>query len=319
MAKPKIYVHRIGSWARRYLDDQNLARLAEFAEVVDDSPLEHAPDDIVASLKGVDGILSLNGSGAEDITAEALKSVGTVRVAAVSHWFHGSHDRAAKAWRSAGVNVIDASWGNNFAVAQWTLGAMLTGVFRFAELDRSLRAGELWPECQLTSSLLDGQRVGIVGLGRIGRLVAGLLKPFTVELVGYDKYVTPEQAAEFGVKWLALDDVMATADIVTFHLPVTDETTRLITRKQIESIRQGALVINSARTAILDYQAFCEALKRGQIRAIVDVFEPEPPPVDDVLRSLPNIVMTPHIAGATARMCHVCGRTAIAELRKLLT
>ena len=318
MKKPRVYVHRVGSWAPRYLDDQNRSRLADFAEIVDDASLDAAPPDIAHRLEGVQAILSLNGAGAEDITEDALRAVGTVRIAVISHWFHGSHDRATAAWRAAGVRVTDASWGNNFAVAQWTLGAMINGVFRVAELDRAMRAGEVWPDHHFTSSMLDGQRIGLVGLGRIGRLVAGLLQPFHVEIVGYDKYVTAEEASKFNVRWCPLEQVMATSDIISLHLPVTPETTRLITRAHIESIRKGALLVNSARTAILDYEAFRECLQKGLFRAIVDVFEPEPPPVDDPLRTLPNVVMTPHIAGSTARMCHVCGRTAIEELRKQL-
>ena len=315
MSRPHVYIHRIGSWATRYLDETNLARLSSFADFTDDSALEHTPPDLAARLRRADGILSLNGTGAEDITAEVLKGA-PVKVAAISHWFHGSHDRATQAWRNAGVTVIDASDGNNFAVAQWTLGAAITGVFRFAELDRAMRSGELWPEHHFTSTILDGHRVGIIGLGRIGRLVAGLFKPFNVDLVGYDNYVGPDQADALSVRWMPLDELMRTATIISFHLPVTDETRRMITRAHLESVREGALLINSARTAVLDYEAFCEGLKAGRFRAIVDVFEPEPPPLDDPLRSLPNVVMTPHIAGSTAHMCRVCGRTAIEALRE---
>ena len=314
MNRPRIYIHRIGEWADRYLAGDNRARLASFADVVDDSALTAPPDDIADRLRDVDGILSLNGTGAPDITSDALRS-SRIRVAAISHWFHGLHDTAVPIWRAAGVDVIDASWGNNAAVAQWTLGAVLTGVFRFAELDRAMRSGVEWPEHELSGHMLNGQRVGIVGLGRIGRLVAELLAPFHVEMVGYDRYVNEAAAAEFGVRWIPLDELMSTADIITFHLPVTEETTRMITRAHIESIKPGALVINSARTAILDYDAFREGLIANRFRAIVDVFEPEPPPLDDPLRLLPNITMTPHTAGSTAHMCRVCGRTAIEALR----
>jgi len=315
MARPRIYVHRNGAWARRYLDQANVEHLAQFADVTDDSPLEAVPPDLAARLKGADGILSLNGIGADDITPEVLRQAGTVKVAAISHWFHGLHDRATAGWRAAGVEVIDSSDGNNFAVAQWTLGAAITGTLRFAELDRAMRAGEKWPEHEFFSGILDEHRVGIIGLGRIGRLVAGLFKPFNVELVGYDRYVGPDQAADMGVRWMPLDELMRTSTIITFHIPVTDETRRMITRAHIESIPEGALLINSARTAILDYEAFVKGLKAGRFRAIVDVYEPEPPPLDDLLRSLPNVVMTPHVAGSTVRMCHACGRIAISALR----
>ena len=115
---------------------------------------------------------------------------------------------------------------------------------------------------------------------------------------------------------MVLDELMRTATIITFHLPVTDETRRMVTRDHIESIRDGALVINSARTAVLDYEAFMRGLVEGRYRAVVDVYEPEPPLPDEPIRFLPNVVMTPHVAGSTSHMCRVCGRTAIDALRK---
>ncbi len=314
MPRPHVYVHRIGPWGSRYLDDANLDRLAEFSDFTDDSLLTEPAANLAEKLKRADAILSLNGTGAEDIGREALEG-STVKVAAIAHWFHGSHDRAVQDWSAAGVEVIDCSDGNNFAVAQWTLGAMITGLFRFAELDRAMRAGELWPEHERTSSFLDGQRIGLVGLGRIGRLVARLLANFHVSVVGYDRYVSAEEAGQFGVEWLPLDEVMRTCDVISFHLPVTPETERMVTREHIESIPRGALVVNSARTAILDYEAFMEGLAAGRFRAIVDVFEPEPPPLDDPIRSLPNVVTTPHVAGSTLTMCRASGRTAVEALR----
>lgn len=315
MDRPHIYIHRIGSWAPRYFTETNQRLLGEFADFADDSALEKVPTDLAARLEKADGILSFNGTGAEEITADLLRKASSVKVASISHWFHGSHDRATNVWRTQGVTILDASDGNNFAVAQWTLGAMISGVFRFAELDRAMRSGEQWPDHHFTSTILDGHRVGLIGLGRIGRLVAGLLKPFNVDLVGYDKYLGPDEACALGVRWMPLDELMRTSTIVSFHVPVTDETRRMISRKHFESIPQDALLVNSARTALLDYDAFVEGLKKGRFRAIVDVFEPEPPPLNDPLRSLPNVVMTPHIAGSTAHMCAVCGRTAIEALR----
>ena len=313
--QPHVYIHQIGPWGERYLDEENLALLGEFASFTNDSMLEETPNDLEEKLSQADGILSLNGVGTDAITADLLKRTSSVKVAAISHWFHGLHDGAVPQWKNAGLTVIDSSDGNNYAVAQWTLGAIITGLFRFAELDRAMRAGEEWPEHEDTSSFLDGQRIGIVGLGRIGRLVAKLLGNFNVELVGYDAYVDAETAQAYGVEKIDLDELMTTSDIITFHLPVTDETKRLVTRRHIESIKDGALVVNSARTAVLEYDAFIDGLKQNRFRAVVDVFEPEPPPLDDPTRTLPNIVTTPHIAGSTRLMCKVSGRTAILALK----
>ena len=316
MSRPRIYIHRIGPWGSRYLTQSNLELLGQFADYTNDSLLEADPEDLADRLARTDGVLSLNGVGTEPITADLLARCPSVRVAAISHWFHGLHDSAVPEWRKAGLTVIDSSDGNNFAVAQWTLGAILGGLFRFTELDRAMRAGELWPEHEFSCSFLDGQRVGIVGFGRIGRLVAKLLGAFQVELVAFDPFVGAETMESFGTKKVELADLMSTSDVITFHLPVTPETKRIVTREHIESVKKGALIVNSARTAILDYEAFIQGLRESRFRAVVDVFEPEPPPLEDPVRSLPNIVTTPHIAGSTTLMCSVSGRTAILALKR---
>ncbi|TLM98106.1 hypothetical protein FDZ71_17580, partial [bacterium] len=190
MARPHVYIHRIGRSYAEYMPTENEARLRAFARVTSDGLVETAlpPERLAQRLRGVDGILSLNGIGAEEITEEILTKASTVRVAVISHYFHGNHDRAAVAWRREGVEVIDASDGNNRAVAEWTLGAAITGLLRFAEFDRAMRSGVLWPDGSVADHL-SGKVVGIVGLGRVGRIVAKYFSPFDVELLGYDAYV----------------------------------------------------------------------------------------------------------------------------------
>ncbi len=316
MENPHVYIHRIGRSYYEYMTPENEAALKSFARVRNDGPMEREMpvERLRRHLDGVDAILSLNGVGAEDITEEILVDVGTVRLAVISHYFHGSHDRASAAWRNAGVEVIDASDGNNRAVAEWTLGAAITGMYRFAEFDRAMKAGTRWPD-QSQADQLEGKTVGIVGLGRVGRIVASYLRIFEVDLIGYDAYVDREEIRSMGVEPVGLLELMERADVITLHLPVTDETRGLIGRRELSSIRDGALLINSARAAVLDGEAFREELQRGRFRAMLDVYEPEPPPDDDILRKLDNVVMTPHVAGNTRQMRADCGRMAIHALR----
>ena len=143
MNKPVVYVHRLGPWYTRYMDAANDALLGSFATVASGGTREApmSPGELIEAMRGAQGILSLNGTGAPEITTEVLQAVGTVRVAAISHWFHGAHDRARAMWEAAGVRVIDVFSANTEAVAEWTLTAMLLGVRRLLGFDQRLKAG----------------------------------------------------------------------------------------------------------------------------------------------------------------------------------
>ena len=318
MSKPRVYIHRVqGCPCGLYMNDANRALLASFAEVADngDGAEPVPPDEMVRHLDAVRGILSLNGSGAPEITTAVLERVGTVEVAAISHWWHGSHNQAVAMWEAAGVKVLDVSDGCNEAVAEWTLGAAIAGLRRFEHYDREMKAGVQWPERRGVAGQLTGSTVGLIGLGRVGRLVARMLGVFTCRVIACDAFTTEEQAAELGVELVDLDTLLRAADVVSLHLAVTPETRGILGARELAMVRDGALVVNSARAALLDNDAFRAQLASGRIRAYLDVYEPEPPPLDDVLRTLDSVVMTPHCAGNTDAMFRDCGRRAIEALR----
>lgn len=318
MSRPRIYVHRLWYCAyNMYMDAANEALLASFADVVSHADREDPvpPEEVARALAGVQAILSFNGSGAVDITTEAIKQAGTVEVAAVAHWWHGLSDQAAEMWRQAGVLVHDVSDACNEAVAEWTVGAAIAGLRRFEHFDREMKAGNLWPERMGVANQLTSSTFGIIGLGRVGKLVARFLCPFSTRVIAYDPFIKPEIAAELGVELVDLDTLLHTADAVSLHLPVTPETKGIIGKRELALMKDGALFINSARAALLDNEALRAELASGRLRAYLDVYEPEPPPLDDVLRKLDNVVLTPHVAGHTGPMFLDCGRRAILALR----
>ena len=317
MNKPHIYIHRLGSWYPAYMNAENEARLREFAVVTSAGNREEpmSQEELIQNLKEVDGILSLNGTGVMEITTEVLRSVGTVKVIVISHWWHGFHDKARIAWQAAGVDVIDSSDANNEAVAEWTVGVIIMGVRRLAEFDRALKSGVLWADLKLSAGLLCESRIGIVGLGRVGRTVARFLQPFGATLIGYDINVSESDAKSFGVNLVSLEELLRNADIISFHLPSTDETEAIIGARELSWIKDGAIIINSARATILDNNAFLEELKKKRFRAFLDVFPIEPLPLDHPLRSLDNVFLTPHIAGNVEAMFVRCARIGIERLK----
>lgn len=319
MAKPHIYIHRAAEWYALYMNAENEARLREFATVTSAGtraePLP--PDRMVNEMRGANGILSLNGLGASEITTEVLNAVGTVKVAAIAHWWHSGHVVARPMWEAAGVTVIDASEATTDAVVEWVIGAALMGVRRLVEFDHMLKSGSLWAEPgRRNAGLLGESIVGLVGVGRVGRVAAERFKAFGASLVGYDPFLSDDDARALGIRRVSLDELLRTADVISLHMAVTDATRGMLGAREFALIKDGAVFINSARSAILDSDALVAELRKGRFRAFLDVYDTEPLPLDDPLRSLPNAFITPHIAGDTNGMFVRCGRIAIERLRQ---
>lgn len=319
MQRPHIYIHRAAEWYGLYMDEANAARLRAFATVTTGGTRVEpfTPEEMIAQLRGVNGILSLNGIGATEITTEVLRAVGTVRVAAVAHWWHGGHVPATAMWRAAGVAVIDASDATTEAVVEWVLAAALMGVRRLVEFNRRMKAGDLWCEPgRRDAGLLGESVVGLIGVGRVGRVAAARFAAFGATLIAYDPFLSDEDAEALGIRRVPLDELLRAADVISVHMAVTDATRRMLGAREFAAIKDGAVLINSARAAILDTDALVAALRQGRFHAYLDVYDTEPLPPDDPLRTLPNAFLTPHIAGDTLGMFHRCGRIAIGRLRE---
>ncbi|CAA9568797.1 MAG: D-3-phosphoglycerate dehydrogenase [uncultured Thermomicrobiales bacterium] len=318
MGTPHIYVHRVGDWYPLYMDPDNERRLRAFATVTSAGLVTEppSPDQLVRDLAGVDGILSLNGIGAPEITTEVLRSVGTVRVAAIAHWWHGGHVPARAMWEAAGVEVIDASDPVTEAVVEWVVGTAILGVRRLVEFDRALKGGSAWAEPgRRDAGLLGASTIGIIGLGRVGRVAAARFRPFGARLIGYDPWLPAPDAAALGVRLVGLEELLRTADVVSLHMPPTDATRGMLGARELGWLKDGAVLINSARAALLDEVAFIAELRSGRFRAFLDVFDDEPLPLDHPFRSLENVFITPHIAGDTTGMFRSCARLALDRLR----
>ena len=199
----------------------------------------------------------------------------------------------------AGITVVNAPTGNTIAAAEHTL-ALLYGVARrTAAADASVRRGE-WKRSQFTGLELRGRTLGIVGLGKIGQAIASRARAMEMVVLGVDPYVTAEQAANHGAELVDFDTLLARADIVTVHVPLTRATKGLIGRAVIARLKPGAIVLNVARGGIVDEAAVAEALASGHLAgAGIDVFDHEPP-TDSPLLTAPNTLLTPHLGASTA-------------------
>ncbi len=167
-------------------------------------------------------------------------------------------------------------------------------------LDRATRTGDFARRGRVTNFELAGKTVGLVGLGRIARLVAAKLAGFGVELVGCDPCVTQAQVEDLGVRVLPMDRVLAQADVLSLHTPLTEQTRHLIGAAELARMKPTAVLVNASRGPVLDEAALCAALRAGELAgAGLDVFEQEPPAADDPLFALDSVAVSPHNAALT--------------------
>jgi D-3-phosphoglycerate dehydrogenase len=198
-----------------------------------------------------------------------------------------------------GIIVMNAPSANTIATAEHTLGLMLALKRHVPEGHASLAAGE-WARKRYMGSELRGKTLGVVGIGRVGREVGKRALAFGMRVVSYDPYVPAETALELGFEPVEEpDDLLAQADIVTLHAPVTPETTGMINAGSIAKMKDGARLVNTARGALVDEAALVEALDAGKLAgAALDVYAQEPPEGSPLIGH-PKVVHTPHLAAST--------------------
>ena len=220
--------------------------------------------------------------------------------------------------RAKGIDVMNTPAANSNAVAEEVIALMLADARHIVEADQTTRAG-MWEKKRLLGCEITGKTIGIVGLGYIGQLVARRLSGFDVRIVAADPLVTTARAEEFGVDLLELEAVFEQADYVTLHIPENDETRGLIGEALLAKMKPGATIINCARAGIIDEDALVAALEAGQIAgAALDVTEIEPLPAESSLWDAPNLLLTPHRAGASQHRPQVIVRFFQAQLQRYL-
>ena len=214
-----------------------------------------------------------------------------------------------------GFKVVHAAAAIAPAVAEMTILLMLMCRKDVHNINQRMHAGEQWPTSKHTYLELSGSRVGVIGAGHTGRNVIKLLHGFNTEILVHDPYLSDLQATELNVMKVSLDTLMSSCPIITVQVPNTSETFHMISREQLKSIQDGALFINTARSHAIDSDALYEELKTNRFLAALDVFDREPLSVDSRLRGLPNLVLTPHLAGKSAQARRRQGALIVEQLR----
>jgi len=197
-----------------------------------------------------------------------------------------------------GVMVVNAPNANTISAAEHTMALLLAQARRVPEADQSLREGR-WDRKHFKGIELHGKTLGVLGLGKIGTLVAQRASSFGMKIVAYDPFVSPARAGRLGVEMLSLDGVLNVADMLTIHLPRTSQTENLINTATIDQMKDGVRIVNVARGGIVNEADLAQAVRSGKVGgAAVDVFDSEPS-IDSPLFDVPQIIVTPHLGAST--------------------
>jgi len=276
------------------LGSSALERLRSFPDVEVDYRAGLTREELLAIIPNYEGLIVRSGT---KVTAEVLHAATRLRV--VGRAGVGVDNIDLNTATMNGVIVMNTPGANSMATAELTLGLMLATSRHIPQAHASLKAGE-WRRNDFVGGQLFGKVLGIIGFGRVGRLVAERALAFGMEVLAYDQYIAEETAREAGVLLVELDELLAQSDHITLHATLTTETTRLIDEKMITQMKDGAIIINTARGMLVDEQALAKALAIGKIKAAaVDVYSSEPPPAGHPLIGLPNVVHIPHLGAST--------------------
>lgn len=293
------------------------AEQEEIGELLD----VYAPPQTAQSIRADPSLLGeaeviLSGWGAPVMDAGFLEAAGRLRAV-----FYGAGSVRGfvtpEFWRREIVLTTAAS-ANAVPVSEYTLAVILLSLKRFWVQAGAVRETKTFPALVPVAGAY-GSTVGLVSLGLVGSLVRERLRPFDLEVAVYDPFVTPAEAARLGVELLTLPELFRSCDVVSLHSPWLPETEGMIAGALVGSMKQGATLINTARGALMREEELVAVLaKRPDLSAVLDVTHPEPPSPDSPLYRLPNVVLTPHIAGSLDRECRRMGRTMVEELRRYI-
>jgi D-3-phosphoglycerate dehydrogenase len=231
------------------------------------------------------------------VTSELMDAA--LRLRAIGRAGVGVDNIDVAAATARGIIVMNAPDGNTMTTAEHAVALLLALARRVPQGNASLRAGK-WERKKFVGVELRGKTLGVVGLGRIGRVVASRALGFEMKVVAFDPFVAPEQMANAEIEFATLDEVCARGDFITVHTPLTAETRGIVGAREIALMKPEARVINCARGGLVDERALYDALCEGRIAgAALDVFEQEPPPADYPLLQLEQVIATPHLGAST--------------------
>jgi len=251
-------------------------------------------EELISIIPGYDALVVRSETKVTKDVLAAAKNLKVIGRAGV-----GVDNIDVEAATQQGVIVLNAPEGNTIAATEHTCAMMLALARNVAKADASMRQ-KLWQRSKFMGVELRGKTLGILGLGRIGTGVAKRMLAMEMRVMAYDPFVNAEQAKQLGIEIAEIDDILAQADFLTLHLPLTPKTKNLLNAAAFAKMKKGVRIVNCARGGVIDEVALAQALEAGIVGgAAIDVFEQEPINQDNPLLDAPNTVLTPHLGAST--------------------
>ncbi|ANL44830.1 D-2-hydroxyacid dehydrogenase protein [Rhizobium phaseoli] len=319
MSRPAIVLAMEPSRTEHVLPDETLRRLDTIGRLLDSEPLQRLDDARARRLLSEAEIL-ITGWGAAYVGPEIAAAAPRLRL--IVHAAGTVKGIIDEAIFDAGITVSHSAEANAVPVAEFTLAAILFAgkrAFRFRDLYVADRNRDRTYPMQREAIGNYGRTLGIIGASRIGRRVIELLKPFEYRLLLFDPMVDAAEAAGLGAEKVELEALMRRADIVSLHAPSLPSTQHMIDASRLSLMKDGATLINTARGILIDEAALLSELKTGRIDAVIDVTDPEIPEMGSAFYDLPNVFLTPHIAGAIGLERARLGEMAADEVERFTT
>jgi (S)-sulfolactate dehydrogenase len=281
-----------------FMDERAVAQLAAHHDVLYNAALVDDAPRLLGQAAAADALIVRNRT---QVRGDLLHALGRCKV--VGRLGVGLDNIDVAACEARGMRVIPASGANALSVAEYVITAALLLLRGAYQSTAPMTQGQ-WPRAALSNGReAGGKTLGLIGLGAIGQLTAKLAAAIGLRVIAYDAGMTADHPAyaQWGVTPAGLDEVTATADVVSLHVPLVDSTRGLFGASRIAAMKRGAVLINTARGGIVDEHALAAALKSGALGgAAIDVFATEPLPAAEHFQDCPNLLLTPHIAGVSA-------------------
>ncbi len=298
-----------------FINDSALELLSADFDVDYDPGMFERPGELESAVSDCRALIVRNRTSVTESLLDAgtgLEVVGRLGV--------GLDNIDLRACKTRGIRVFPATGANVVSVAEYVIATLLM-LFRGAySATAEVLAGE-WPRNRYIGLEASGKTLGIVGFGAIGRAVASRAIALGMRVVANDAFIDPDSGCweKHGVEAADMHTLLSESDAVTLHVPLNVQTRHLIDKKAIASMRKGSLVINTARGGVIDEKALVQALKSGHLGgAALDVYENEPLPSDSYLVAVPNLLLTPHIAGVTVESNERVGTLIAERIKKAL-
>lgn len=295
--KPKTVIIVTSEYAEKIFSDFDLERLRKHTDLEVTFFIKIDEDELHDLVRGTNAVISCWDTPV--FSKKVLDAAPDLKI--IAHAGGSVKPIVTDAVWERGIVVTSASFALSIGVAETALAFILLGGKRMPWLSNDVRNGG-WQNKKIMGDITEMFRstVGIIGAGYVGRHLIRLLKNFETSILLFDPYVSAKEATDLDVEKVELDDLLQRSDFVSVCAPLTDGTRGMMGKKQLQMIKDGAVLINTARGAIFNKNELIGELQRGRFVACLDVTDPEPPAADSPLRKLDNVFLTPHIAGATA-------------------